>query len=73
MPAFWWVELDLGLLVGRGMSRGMSRDSCGLRKSLGSLSTRLFGLRHPSIEAYSLLSGARSWCQNVNFQESSHR
>ena len=38
MPAHWWVELGLGSLVSRAMSRGMSRGSCGLRKSLGSLS-----------------------------------
>ena len=38
MPAHWWVELGLGPLVGRVMSRGLSRGGCGLRKSLGSLS-----------------------------------
>ena len=32
------VELDLGPLVGRAMSRGVSGGGCGLRKSLGSLS-----------------------------------
>ena len=32
-PAYWWVELGLGLLVDRAVSRG----GCGLRKSLGSL------------------------------------
>ena len=37
LPAHWWVELDLGPLVGRAMSRGMSRGDCGLRKSLGNL------------------------------------
>ena len=31
VPAHWWMELGLGLLVGRTMYRG----SCGLRKSLG--------------------------------------
>ena len=39
----WWVELGLGPLVGKAMSRGMSRGSCGLRKSLGSLSTDGWG------------------------------
>ena len=29
-------------------------------------------MRHPSTEAYKLLGGARSWCQNDGFQESSH-
>ena len=33
VPAHWWMELGLGLLVGRAMSRGVSRGSCGLRKS----------------------------------------
>ena len=33
VPAHWWVELGLGLLVGRAMSRGVSRGTCGLRKS----------------------------------------
>ena len=37
MPAPWWVELDPGPLVGRAMDRGVSRGSCGLRNSLGSL------------------------------------
>ena len=33
--AQWWVELGLGLLVGRSLSSGVSRSICGLRKSLG--------------------------------------
>ena len=33
----------------------------------------LFGLRHPSTEAYRLLGGARSWYQNGNLQESSYQ
>ena len=34
----WWVDLGLGPLVGRAVSRGMSRGGDGLKKSLGSLS-----------------------------------
>ena len=43
MPAHWWVELGLGLLVGRAVCRGMSRGDCGLRMSLGSLSSDGWG------------------------------
>ena len=35
VSARWCVELGLGPLVGKAKSRGMSRVSCGLRKSLG--------------------------------------
>ena len=63
--------VGLGPLVGRAMSRGVSRGVCGLRKSLGacllmggavSPLSLLFGLRHSSTRAYRLLGGARSWC-----------
>ena len=33
MPVDWWVELNLGLLVGSTVPRGMSRGGCGVRKS----------------------------------------
>ena len=38
MPSYWWVELGLGSLVGRTVSRGISRGGCGLRKYLDGLS-----------------------------------
>ena len=38
MLAHWWVELCLGPLVSRAVSRGMSKGSWGLRKSLWFLS-----------------------------------
>ena len=38
VPAHWWVELGLVPLVSRAISGRVFRDSCGLRKSLGSLS-----------------------------------
>ena len=38
MLACWWVELGLGPLVGRAMSRDTSRGDCGLWKSLVNLS-----------------------------------
>lgn len=34
--ATWWVELSLGSQMGRHLSPGMSRGSCGFRKSLKS-------------------------------------
>lgn len=37
VPVHWWLELCLGPLVGRAMSRVMSRGGCGLRKYLDSL------------------------------------
>ena len=43
MPAPWKVELSLGPLVERTVSKGMSRDGCGLRESLGSLSADGWG------------------------------
>ena len=38
VSAPWWVDLGLDPLVGKAMSRGVSRGGCGLRKSLGCLS-----------------------------------
>ena len=38
MPAYWWVKLDPGPMVGRAMSGAYLRGGCGLRKSLGYLS-----------------------------------
>ena len=43
VPALWWVGLCLVLLVGRAMSRGMSRGVSGLRVTLGSLSADGWG------------------------------
>ena len=37
MPAFWLVDLGLGPLVGRAMSRDVSIRGYGLRKSLDSM------------------------------------
>ena len=37
VPAYWQVEVGVGLLVGRTVSRGVSRGDCELRKSLGNL------------------------------------
>ena len=37
-PAHCWVKLNLGPLVGITTLRGILRDGCGFRKSLGSLS-----------------------------------
>ena len=37
-PAHCWVKLNLGPLVGITTLRGILRDGCGCRKSLGSLS-----------------------------------
>ena len=36
MPAHWLIELGGEPLVGRAMGRGVSRSSCGLRKSASS-------------------------------------
>lgn len=64
------------------MSRGMSRDSCGLRKSLAPLSDDgwswvptycLFDLRCPSSETYRLLGGVRSLHQGPKRSTSSYR
>ena len=43
VPTHWWVELGLGTLVSKAVSRGMSRGGFGLRKSLGSLSANGWG------------------------------
>ena len=43
MLAPWWVELCLGPLVGRAVSRGTSKGSWGLRKSLWCLSADGWG------------------------------
>ena len=39
VPAHWWVELGLFLLVDRAVSKGVSVGSCGLRMTLGIVST----------------------------------
>ena len=60
------MELDLGPLGGKAMSKGVFRGGCRLRKSLVSLSangcicvmpSQLFDLRHPSTGACRLLVG----------------
>lgn len=38
VPAHWWVELSLVLLVDRAVSKGVSIGSCGLRMTLGIVS-----------------------------------
>ena len=38
VPAHWWVELGLGPLVGRAVSRGVFRGGCRLRNTFLSLS-----------------------------------
>lgn len=43
MLAHWCIDLDFDPLVSYAMSRAMSRGSCGLRKSLGSLSADGWG------------------------------
>ena len=43
MPAHWRLELGLVPLVGRAVSGGVFRGSCGLRKTLGSLSADGWG------------------------------
>ena len=59
-------------------SRHVSRSSCGLGKFLGSPSANnwdsvptllVICLRHFSTGVYKLLSGVRSWCQNIKLQE----
>ena len=57
VPAHWQMELGGEPLAGRAMGRGVSRSSCGLRKSAVSLllgrdtantTNKLLGLRRPS-------------------------
>lgn len=48
MSAYWWVELGLDPLVGRVMSKGVSRGGCGHRKSLNSMSVNGWGCVPPS-------------------------
>ena len=38
VPAHWWVNLALGPLVGKAMSRGVFGSNCELRVTSGSLS-----------------------------------
>lgn len=44
MHAYWWVQLSCGPLVGRAISRVVSRGGCGLRKSLGTLAADGMGV-----------------------------
>lgn len=71
MPADGWVELGPGPLVGRMVSRVMSRGDCGIRKSFGNLSANgqsrvpawvVVWPEASGSEAYRLLSGARCCC-----------
>ena len=43
MPVFWWVGLDLDLLVGRAVSSGVFWGVCELSVTLGSLSANGWG------------------------------
>ena len=43
MSVHWWEDLDLVPLVSNGMSRSMLRASCGIRRTLGSLSANGWG------------------------------
>ena len=45
----WWVELDLGPLVGKALLRFISRGGCGLKKTIGSLSANGGGLGSNSV------------------------
>ena len=78
VPAHWWVELGIVILVGRAMSRDVFIGGCGLMKTLSSLSAVGRGcvpallfvgcLRHPSTGAFGLSGRARSWHQNGGLQ-----
>ena len=43
MPEFWWVGLDIVLLVGRATSGGVFSGVCELSMTLGSLSANGWG------------------------------
>ena len=43
MPVFWWVGLDLVLLLGRAGSSGVFWGVCELSMTLGSLSANQWG------------------------------
>ena len=43
IPAHWWVELGLFSVVSRALSSSVFRSSCGLRKTLSSLSADGWG------------------------------
>ena len=68
MLAHWLVGLGLGPLVGRVMSKRVSRGGCGHRKSLNCMSVKgwgcvppspLVGQKCPSTGDYRLLHRAR--------------
>ena len=70
MPVFWWMSLDLVLLVGRSMSAGVFWGVFGLIMILGNLSANGWGCvpvllvvwhRVSSIVACWSLSRAGSW------------
>ena len=68
MSAHLWMEIGFSPLADMAISRDVSSGSCGLRKSLGSLSadrsacvpTQFFSLRHSSTGAWRLLDGTKS-------------
>ena len=62
VPAHWLVDLVLGPLVGRVLSRDMFRGSLGSRKSL--ITGAVFCPVGHLAWSYKLLVGARSSCQN---------
>ena len=70
MPVFWWMRLDLVLLVGRSTSGGVFGGVCGLIMVLGSLCANGWGCvpvllvfwhSVSSTVACLSLSGAGSW------------
>ena len=75
---FWWMRLDLVLLVGRSVSGGVFWGVCYLTMILGSLSAHGWGCvtvlvlvwhRGSSTVACWLLSGAASWRCDGNLWE----
>lgn len=82
---YWWIDLGLGPLVGSAMSKGVSRGSCGLRKSLGCLSGDEWGCvptqidvwpeasQHWSVQAVGWGQVLVLMTQDVSLQVSLHR
>ena len=80
MPVFWWVELDLVLLMDRALSDGVFWGVCELAMTLGSLSADgwacvlvLLVVWHEvsSIGACGQLGEARSWIRDGDLWENS--
>ena len=69
----WWAGLCQGVCLEMTIDSGRLQAACLLVGGAVFLPRWLFGLRHPTTDAFGLLGGAGSWHQSGSIQDSSHQ